>query len=171
MKKTWPSLPTVERSQIPISPCLLDRTRHEPVTHTTLPWALALGIPAPTDTTEIRRVVGPSAATLDFPSSPPSAEPSKPLISSLNCRFLGNPRSGDDGRRRRRLRLLDGAAGLARLPRAHAPALRRGVRQVHQEVSCDSTPAPPQSHRVKLGSCAVQFVGGEIRGEYIASRR
>jgi len=60
---------------------------------------------------------------LDFPS-PTSPEPSQ--SADLNCRAL---RSGDDGGERRRL--FDGAAGLARLPRAHAPALRRRVRQVH----------------------------------------
>lgn len=94
------------------------------------------------DSTENRRGPGPSAATLDFPSSPPaSTDLSNPLISTAGS--WATLRSGDDGRRRRRLRVLDGAAGLARLPRAHAPALRRRVRQVHQEVSSNPTPAPP----------------------------
>jgi hypothetical protein len=40
--------------------------------------------------------------------------------------------SGNDGGCRRH---LHGAAGMARLPRAHAPALRRQLHQVHQGAS------------------------------------
>jgi len=77
------------------------------------------------DSTENRRVVGPSGATLTSLSNLLRTQPIR-SSADLNCRAL---RSGDDGGERRRL--FDGAAGLARLPRADAPAFRRRVRQVH----------------------------------------